>query len=155
MIEKMILISHRGNLNGPDQSQENSPAYIEKTLAAGFNVEVDVWYTENGLFLGHDDPRYEISISFLKDERVWCHAKNVDSLKEMLLNNIHCFWHQEDDVALTSQGYIWTYPGKSLTDKSICVIPEKANYSSINCAGICSDYIGKYKEKRYDMRVNR
>lgn len=40
----------------------------------------------------------------------------------MLEQNIkNCFWHQEDDYALTSSGYIWTYPDKLLTDKSIIV----------------------------------
>jgi len=144
----MFLISHRGNIEGKNTEEENSPSYIEEALKKGFNVEVDVWYNEDGWFLGHDAPRYEINIDFLRDERLWCHAKNVDSLREMLLNNIHCFWHQQDDVVLTSRGYIWTYPGKILTDKSICVLPEKANYSSIKCSGICSDHIKQYKEKK-------
>ena len=34
------------------------------------------------------------------------------------------FEHQEDDVTLTSEGYIWTYPNKQLTDNSIAVLPE-------------------------------
>jgi hypothetical protein len=24
--------------------------------------------------------------------------------------DIHCFWHQDDDVALTSRGFVWKYP---------------------------------------------
>ena len=28
--------------------------------------------------------------------------------------------------------------------KSICVLPEIANYEKINCIGICSDFIQKY-----------
>ena len=142
----MFFISHRGNIKGKNIREENSPPYIKEALKKGFNVEIDVWYNKSGWFLGHDDPQYEINIDFLKDERLWCHAKNVESLQEMLHHGFHCFWHQEDDVVLTSRGYMWTYPGKDLTDKSICVLPEKANYSSIKCAGICSDYIRKYKE---------
>ena len=34
-------------------------------------------------------------------------------------SDIHCFRHQEDDVTLTSRGYMWTYPGKPLTEKQI------------------------------------
>jgi len=57
----------------------------------------------------------------------------------MLLNkNIHCFFHQEDDVTLTSKGYIWTYPNKQLTDKSIAVLPKEKPI--IEVAGICSDF---------------
>jgi len=60
--------------------------------------------------------------------------------------DIHCFWHQEDDVTLTSKGYIWTYPGKDLTENSIVVMPEKYlekwwEYSFKKCRAICSDYI--------------
>ena len=76
---------------------------------------------------------------------LWCHAKNIDAFKKMLQRGIHCFWHQEDDVTLTSNGYIWTYPGKQLTTKSICVLPEKVNYNKFDCAGICSDYIIHYE----------
>ena len=57
----------------------------------------------------------------------------------------HYFWHQEDDYTITSKGYIWTYPGKKILPKSICVLPERVNYKKIDCLGICSDFIGKYK----------
>ena len=57
----------------------------------------------------------------------------------MLEDNIHCFWHQEDDVTLTSEGYMWTYPGKELTTNSIAVLPEEE--IEVEVAGICSDYI--------------
>lgn len=56
------------------------------------------------------------------------------------------FWHQEDDVTITSIGYFWTYPGKQLTKNSIAVMPETKDFIEINNAyGICSDYIEKYK----------
>jgi hypothetical protein len=58
----------------------------------------------------------------------------------MSLNSlIHCFWHSGDDVVLTSRGYLWTYPGKELTKKSICVVPEKRFEAEM--AGVCSNNI--------------
>jgi len=57
----------------------------------------------------------------------------------MMKDNIHCFWHQEDDVTLTSKGYLWTYSGKELTENSIAVLPEKK--PDVEVAGICSDYV--------------
>ena len=66
----------------------------------------------------------------------------------MTILGVHCFWHQSDDVTLTSKNYLWTYPGKQLTFKSIAVLPEQADYSEIDlrkCTGICSDYIEKYR----------
>jgi hypothetical protein len=58
------------------------------------------------------------------------------------------FWHQNDDITLTSNGYLWTYPGKKLTDKSIVVLPEFNFYNKKDlkkCYGICSDFILNYK----------
>ena len=42
----MIFISHRGNLNGKKKKLENKPVYIKDAIKKGFNVEVDVWYTD-------------------------------------------------------------------------------------------------------------
>ena len=58
--------------------------------------------------------------------------------------NIHSFWHQKDDVTLTSKNYLWTYPNKQLTPSSIAVLPDSKPSKKI--AGICSDHIQKYEE---------
>jgi|TARA_B100000315_G_C14499987_1_gene551857 hypothetical protein len=139
----MILISHRGNLNGKS-NMENRPGYIHKALGQDFDVEIDVWwFGDGGYWLGHDKPQYHVDENFLENPRLWCHAKNIDALYKMNINSlIHCFWHQEDDVTLTSRGYLWTYPGKQLTSKSIAVLPEGKIPDDI--AGVCSDYIGEW-----------
>lgn len=36
----MKIISHRGNISGPDPELENNPMYITKALDAGFDVEL-------------------------------------------------------------------------------------------------------------------
>lgn len=141
-----VLISHRGNISGKNTERENSPDYIMEAVSAGFEVEIDVWYVGGIWCLGHDEPQYEIDKSFLLNDKFWCHAKNIEALHEMMKSDIHCFWHQEDDVTLTSRGYLWTYPGKELTENSICVLPESVNHASIACAGICSDYIDEYHQ---------
>ena len=58
----MKLIAHRGNINGPDPSKENTPEYIEQAIAQGFDVEVDVRYSplHSKLYLGHDEPDYKV-----------------------------------------------------------------------------------------------
>lgn len=140
----MILISHRGNLDGPIPDKENSPSYINDALQKGFDVEVDVWYNDGSWFLGHDEPQYPIDLGFLKNPHLWCHAKNIDALRNMLNNNVHCFWHQEDEHTLTSKGWIWAYPGSQLTEVSIAVMPK--NKIVEKCAGVCCDYIQEYKE---------
>ena len=58
----------------------------------------------------------------------------------------HCFWHQNDDCTLTTLGYVWTYPGQLILDKSIMISNTYINKSDIPvCSGICSDYINKIK----------
>lgn len=141
----MLLIAHRGNITGPN-NQENHPDYLLNAIEVGYDVECDVWFVDNQLYLGHDEPTYAIDNYFLRNDHFWCHAKNIPALLYMLDENIHCFFHDTDDVTLTSQGWIWTYPGKEITNKSVCVLPERANYSIIECYGICSDYLERYNE---------
>jgi len=143
----MFKIAHRGNTNGPNEKYENNPDYITEALQEGYNVEVDVWSYENRLFLGHYIAEYKTSIDFLQNKKLWCHCKNIDALKILLYNDIRCFFHENDEATLTSDGYIWTFPGKQLTNKSICVMPEKINVKiPSNVAGVCSDYISKIGE---------
>lgn len=143
----MKFIAHRGNTNGPNPKCENKPVYILNALSKGYDVEIDLWYITNTWFLGHDKPQYKIGVNFILKyiDKFWCHAKNEEALFELLkIPNINCFWHQEDDYTITSKKFIWVYPGKKLVKNSICVMPERANYTNEElaiCSGICSDYI--------------
>ena len=141
----MYLISHRGNINGIQVDKENNPEYIYDAINKGFDVEIDVRYENDKFFLGHDFSQFEISKEFLLNKKIWCHAKTNEALSALQEIKAHFFWHEEDDYTITSKGYIWTYPGKKLLSESICVLPEKAKYKEINCLGICSDFIERYK----------
>jgi len=144
------IISHRGNINGKDKNNENNPTHIKKVLKMGYDIEIDVWKIKDKFYLGHDAPQYFVEINFLKNDKLWCHAKNVEALEGMLKNEINCFWHQEDDYTITSGGLIWTYPGKILTEKSIIVLKEDNEYGLQdlkNVYGICTDNIYKLKNK--------
>lgn len=147
----MILISHRGNLNGRLESSENQPDYIDLALSNGFDVEIDVWFKNGIIWLGHDKPQYAIEIKWIlnRNKNLWIHCKNIEAIlyfKE-LEYDINYFWHQEDDLTLTSMGFLWTYPGKKLTKYSIAVMPEIKQFDDIGISyGICSDYIERYKD---------
>jgi hypothetical protein len=146
----MILISHRGNINGKNPERENSPDYILEALKLGYNIEIDVWYTDDGWYFGHDEPIYKSDPQNFMwyYDKLWWHCKNLQALKKIREYRYHHFFHQKDDFTLTSKNYIWTYPGGSLTQFSICVLPETVNYSEKElkeCYGICSDYIENYK----------
>ena len=144
----MLFIAHRGNTNGPDKS-ENSPEHIDKAISLGYDVEIDIWVDGYKIFLGHDNPQYEIDNYFLENRRnvIWCHAKNIKALKYLLDNKFHVFFHDKDDYTLTSKGFIWAYPGKELVKGAICVMPEMTNdpeYLKKNIHlihGVCSDYV--------------
>jgi hypothetical protein len=145
----MILISHRGNINGRTDSLENNPSYIDNAMSKNFDVEIDVWVKDSMLWLGHDLPQYLIDFTWIIDRfpKLWIHCKNIEAMiyfKESK-KPVNYFWHQEDDVTITSLGYFWTYPGKKLTHNSIAVMPEIKYFDEINISyGICSDYIENY-----------
>lgn len=143
----MIKIAHRGNINGPNEKYENDPSYIIEAIKQGFDVEIDVWFLNGSFYLGHDNPKYMVGINYLKNDHFWCHCKNIESLYLLTKNNIRSFFHDSDGATLTSDGYIWTYPGEHLTENSICVMPEKSNWKiPKNIAGVCSDYVLKIEE---------
>jgi len=151
----MILIAHRGNTEGPRPEKENHPDYIDKAISLGYDVEVDIWGSfATKLFLGHDEPQFQVTPDwiFKRGKKLWIHTKDIQAFHSFALQitGLQAFWHQTDRYTLTTNGYIWTYPGAILTPDSICVMPERVpeTYSEQDlktCAGICSDFIGKYK----------
>ena len=151
----MFLIAHRGNISGPNPEKENHPDYILSCIAEGYHAEVDLWRFEGSWVLGHDKPQYEIGEDFFERNDIfnciWVHAKNIRALYTMATTKRYqkwnYFWHEEDDFTLTNKNFIWTFMDKKLTPRSICVMPEKSNYTMQDiktCAGVCSDYIKHY-----------
>lgn len=145
----MKLISHRGNLNGPNKERENHPDYIWEALQAGYEVEIDVWWVDGKFKLGHDEPQYDFPFNLIENHynKLWIHCKNMDALSQ--LNELdssglklNYFWHESDIGTLTSRGYIWS---ANLFNRGILVMPElfkrEPNESTL---GICSDYIINY-----------
>jgi hypothetical protein len=145
----MIYISHRGLLNGPSEQFENTPAAIDEAIATCFHVEVDLWATDTAIYLGHDKAQHKIEWSWLLNRKnyLWIHCKNMAALEAMYNYGglYHYFWHQKDTVTLTSRGMIWAYPGKQPIKNSIAVLPETFNDNISQCAGICTDYVLRYR----------
>ena len=147
----MILISHRGNINGKNPSMENHPSYIDKAIALGYDVEIDVWYIDGKLWLGHDEPQYEVSMDWLelRSPSLWIHCKDMNSLSyfngysNKISSQFNYFSHDVDMGVLTSHNYIWS---TNLYDRGILVLPEVFNKEPNNgTLGVCSDVIQKYK----------
>jgi len=144
----MILISHRGNLKGSDKKRENHPSCIDEVLHQGYDCEVDIRINDGIVHLGHDNPVYPVGIRWLieRKENLWIHCKDHESM-ELMQNHpeLNYFWHDKDDMTLTSKGYVWVYPGKQPVKNSIAVLPEVNKDDVFGCAGICSDIIESYK----------
>lgn len=144
----MVLISHRGNINGRFESYENEPNYIDTAILKGYDVEVDVWVQNNVIYLGHDKPQYGVNYEWMKNriKKMWIHCKNIESI--VFFNSVedkfNFFWHETDTVTLTSKGVIWAYPGNQPILNSISVMPEINNEDTSMAFGVCSDFIERY-----------
>jgi len=142
----MILISHRGNINGPDPLNENKIDTILDCIKKGYQVEIDVRMIEDKLYLGHDNPDYLVSENFLLDnkEYLWIHCKNFEALSYLTKLKLNTFFHDKDNYVLTSKGIIWSYPGNKVDLNTICVMPEwneDVKFFKKECLGVCSDYV--------------
>ena len=144
----MKIISHRGNLEGRIPEDENNPDYIHEAIESGFYVDIDLLLYENGFYLGHDEPEYQIDLNFFKNERLWVHAKSMKTAEFLYKQPlIHWFWHETDKMTLTSKGYIWCFPGYSCKD---CIIVDKngrAPSCSDNIWGVCTDYPYRWRNQ--------
>jgi hypothetical protein len=146
----MKLIAHRGLVNGPNADLENDPIQIQLALEQGFDCEIDLRIVDDKFYLGHDNPQFHIERNFIEKTGLWIHAKNLNALHYLLNTKLNFFWHQTDNYTLTSNRYIWTYPGQNLTQQSIMVMPEWEdptlnNARHARCFAVCSDFVGLLK----------
>jgi hypothetical protein len=143
----MKLIAHRALMQGPDAARENHPDQIQLALQAGLDVELDVRYLHGEFWLGHDVAQYKVELWWLLNPRFWLHCKNLQAMHELSKTTTNFFWHQNDDVTLTSKGWLWTQPGRTLFSNSVAVVPEThvsldqfASVRAWPCHAICTDY---------------
>ena len=151
----MILISHRGNLNGPNVSLENTPVYIDAAIDAGYECEVDLRVIDGKLFLGHDTPTNEITTKWLRRKKahLYIHAKTKETVEWLLTNGaFNFFFHDKDEFTFTSENKLWCFPSKQPITFGINLMPELNGLepeSLSGCLGICSDNISKYCSQTY------
>lgn len=159
----MKIISHRGNLNGPIKKTENTIESITYALNLKFDVEIDVWYINNNLYLGHDINNlilYDNIETYLLNNasNLWIHCKNGEALIYLLdFKELNIFGHNNDDFVLTSKKYIFCKPGVPTNKKFIIVMPELTPIYTKeelnNCYGILTDYPVNIKEKNYNLFI--
>ncbi len=142
----MNYISHRGNLDGRIPERENSPDYIDKAIAEGFQVEVDLHQIGYDLFLGHDFPQYLIDWEWLCNRSIslLIHAKNFAAAQWLSRTELHFFCHTSDPYTITSQGFMWLH-NLSSNVKPNCIVPLITSelldaYTGEEMAAICTDF---------------
>jgi hypothetical protein len=143
-------ICHRGNISGPIKELENNFGILIQRSIQGYRVETDIWYHENSLWLGHDKPEYKITLDWLAScKRRLIHAKDGKTFGYLLQEagkralDLHIFYHTDEDYVLTNKGIVICYPGKPLLEGSLCMMPERANYSDQELQKpfqICTDF---------------
>lgn len=162
----MKIIAHRGNIDGSIPEKENDPNYIDIALNLGFDVEIDVWVTNNKLFLGHDSPNFEIDIQWImfRASNLWVHCKNPEAIvyfneltqqsinshcktEKIEIENINYFYHESDPITLTSRLFMWVFPGNQPIVNSIAVLPELNNEVISQCLGVCTNYAKNYQDE--------
>ena len=118
----MILISHRGNLDGKNEHLENSIDYVQKTINLGYDVEIDIWRDNGKLFLGHDKPQYPVELSWLQDWKsfLWIHTKNFEALNTLIEKDLRIFYHtNEEQTIINNCNLIWSHNLNKIGLKSI------------------------------------
>ena len=95
-------------------------------------------------FLGHDYPQYKIDIEWLnkRKDKLWIHAKDYESVTFLKNTDLNWFWHDKDDMTLTSHGYIWSNIGKYF-EGGITVSLESTDLPD-NILGVCTDELKKF-----------
>lgn len=157
----MLYISYRGLLQGQDPQVENSPNQIGKAFNAGFSCMVDAWRVDNKLYLGSDQPIYEVTAQYLKGKKFWINARNADmqtwlgTQPSSYYPNYFWLTQPVQNFVTTSSNYLWTFQETPVNTLSIMVLPEDYDsglFSTINvrCYGICSMFIPTVRRMRND-----
>lgn len=143
---ELILIAHRGNIDGRVEDKENTPAHIEAALKAGYNVSCDIGLLHDSFVLPTSRGYHRLPYALLSNPRMWFRAADPITLDALCAANAHAV-PASVDVTLTSVHYLWCMPGAVLTPRSIACFPELATPDWLlgaEPAGLCSNEISRY-----------
>ena len=154
--KKMIIISHRGLINGPNKEKENLIYEIKKNIFKYPSIlfEIDIWLKNKKIFIGHELSSSSLDLKELVEfkNKFILHIKYIDNYSKYLIDEIveqkfHFFCHDNDDFTITSKGWPWIHPKRGIIENTICVLPEQltdiSNLDFIktkNILGVCTDY---------------
>jgi hypothetical protein len=146
----MIIYAHRGNLDGPEENNENRPSQIERALEAGFYAEVDIRRSYSGFWFGHDGADYRVEDDWINErrDRLLLHVKDFETLQYIADRRLawHFICHASDPYTITSRSHVWLHDIRKLVPDDRTVVPllsleQLRAYPYIKVVGgICTDY---------------
>jgi len=149
---------------GQRNPKENTVQAVEEAISLGYEVEIDVWKTNDGWFLGHDCPENKVSLFFLiiNCRKLWFHCKNGAAFN--ILKWLGGFMHDSEpqvEAHTVFNKFSWNHSSNHYYDsKTVCVMPElhslePQDYSA--AYGVCSDDIVniEYEFKKYQASCSR
>lgn len=148
------LYSHRGNLYGPNPERENKLDYINEAVSLGFNVEIDIWLTEdNNIMLGHDNPETLVTFEYLMSfhDSLLLHAKNIAALMYFSSRTrFNVFYHTDEHAVISSNGNIIIHPNSYssiIPSKDVIYsMPELSKVKLTSRKSVITDYAGDLYE---------
>jgi hypothetical protein len=144
----MKIISHRGNIRGPQPDRENKPSYIDAAIGCNFDVEIDLRFDGTKLWLGHDKKEVEVNEKWLLSRKnyLWIHCKDMESVTilKKIDKNFTYFCHHSDPYTLISNGKIWVHKiSKNLTDDMVIPLMSQQDLEqnfNQNVFAVCTDF---------------
>ena len=143
----MLLISDKGNTNGPNILSQNTPDYIDSTINLGYNVKIDLWYHNDKCFLGDDGPKTEINWDWIikNSSYLWINCRTTNTFSFLLENakSLNFFYNKSDVIAMTSQGLAWSSADNPHTKGTITQDADQID----GVLGICSNHVSKWSRQ--------
>lgn len=157
----MFYISYQGIYDGTDYQDSNTPSQINKALGAGFSCLVDVWRTNNKLYVGTDLDPIEVTERYLQGPRFWINAKNtamqdwLETQSSTLYPNYFSFEASTPPpaYATASNGKLITPGTVPINNNSVIFLPEindRSLFSTVKlrCYAVCSTYLFTIRRMR-------
>lgn len=154
----MRIVSHRGNVRGPGSQCER--IHVEEALLSGYDVELDVRFSTWRLYVGHDEPLYELPRDWIRSdiaERLWFHAKDERAQQALSTVGHHVFMHEDEPNAfVVPEGLMWIHPrcNGNLLDLPMadCILLDVAGHPRLNKTvlttlpyAICTDWCDEWR----------
>lgn len=156
----MIYVSYLGIFDGKNYENANTPNQIGTALNAGHSCMIDVWRSNNKLYIGTLNSPIEVPERSIQGPRYIINAVNIEmqtwlpTQPSKLYPNY--FWFpnaRQNTNVITSAGQIITPGTVPVNNTSIIFLPENKDIGlfstvKLRCYGVISTYLSFIKRMR-------